>query len=186
MAQNDPIMASMPGRYATALFELAKDKGQLQDVESDLNKFQGMLNDSSDLARVVNSPVFSAGDQLKAITVITAKAGISGPAAKFLQLIAKNRRLFAVPEMIAAFEALASRERGEVSAEVESAHPLSQSQMRALRGELKAAVGKDVQLTAKVVPSLLGGLRVKMGSRMIDTSLRTKLNNLKVAMKEVG
>lgn len=186
MAHDDPIMASMPGRYATALFELAKDKSQLQDVENDLTEFQAMLDDNSDLARVVKSPVFSAEDQLKAITAITAKAGISGPAGNFLKLIAKNRRLFAVPEMIKAFKALAARERGEVSAEVESAHPLTDNQMQALRSELKAAVGKDVQITAKVVPALLGGLRVKMGSRMIDTSLRTKLNNLKVAMKEVG
>lgn len=186
MANDDPIMASMPGRYATALFDLAKDKGQLKAVEADVLNVEGMLGESPDLRRLVRSPVFTAEQQASAIAALAAKVGLSEITSNFLKLITKNRRLFAVEDIFKAFKALLARERGEVSAEVESAHPLSEAQMQALRDQLKAAAQKDVQITAKVVPELLGGLTVKMGSRMIDSSLRTKLNNLKVAMKEVG
>ena len=186
VANDDPIMASMAGRYATALFQLAGDKGQIDAVEADVLKFDGLLAGSQDLQRLVKSPIFTAENQLAAVSAIAAKAGITGITGNFLKLIAKNRRLIAVPEMITAFKALIARHRGEVSAEVVSAHPLSDEQMTAIGAKLKEAVGKDVQISAKVDPTLLGGLTVKMGSRMIDSSLRTKLNNLKVAMKEVS
>ena len=186
VANDDPILASMAGRYATALFDLAKDHNQLDAVDGELDKFLALLDESDDLRRMVKSPVFSADDQFKAISVLMDKAGITGIVANFLKLIAKNRRLFAAADMVRAYKGLLARERGEVSAEVISAQALDDNQMQALRASLKASVGKDVKITAKVDPALLGGLTVKMGSRMIDSSLRTKLNKLKVAMKEVN
>ena len=177
------MMASMAGRYAAALFEIAKDDKQLAQVESDVKTFQGMLDSSEDLRRLVRSPVISAENQATALTALLAKAKISGLTANFLKLIARNRRLFATADMFKSFRALVARERGEVSTDVVSAHPLSAEQMNALQDALKAQVGKDVQIKTRVDPNLLGGVVVKVGSRMIDSSLRTKLNNLKVAMK---
>jgi F-type H+-transporting ATPase subunit delta len=179
-------MASMAGRYAAALFELAKEQKQLPQVESDVKTFQGMLDASDDLRRLVRSPVISAENQAKALSAVLDKAGIAGLTANFLRLIARNRRLFAVTDMLKNFRALLARERGEVSADVASAHPLTPDQMTALKDALRVQVGKDVQINTRVDPSLLGGLIVKVGSRMIDSSLRTKLNNLKVAMKGIG
>jgi F-type H+-transporting ATPase subunit delta len=176
----------MPGRYASALFDLAKDQGQLKEVEADLAKFSAVLDSSPDLKRMVRSPVFSAGDQGKALAAIFAKGGLGGLTANFLKLLARNRRLFAVSDMIKIFNALAARQRGEVTAEVTSAHALTGEQLAALKESLKASAGKEVLLHAKVDPALLGGLVVKIGSRMIDSSLRTKLNSLKVAMKGTG
>ena len=183
VSTDEPMMASMAGRYAAALFEIAKDDKQLGQVESDVKSFQGMLGESEELRRLVRSPVISAEDQAKALAALLAKAGISGTTANFLALITRNRRLFAIGDMLKNFRALLARERGEVSADVASAHPLSADQMNALKDALKAQVGKDVQINTRVDPNLLGGLVVKVGSRMIDSSLRTKLNNLKVAMK---
>jgi F-type H+-transporting ATPase subunit delta len=186
VSTDEPMMASMAGRYAAALFEIAKDEKQLAAVEADVRTFQRMLDASADLRRLVRSPVISAEDQAKALTVIVEKAGISGLSANFFRLIARNRRLFAVADMLKSFRALLARERGEVSADVASAHPLSAEQMNALKDTLRAQIGKDVQINARVDNDLLGGLVVKVGSRMIDSSLRTKLNNLKVAMKGIG
>ncbi len=186
MAGEDPIIAGMAGRYALALFELALESKKLKGVEADLKNFAGLLEGSNDLQRLVRSPVFSSEDQQRAVTAIAKKAKISGITANFLQLIAQNRRLFAVGDMIRAFHVLAARHRGEVSAEVTSANQLSPDQTKALTASLKSVTGKDVQLTSHVDPALLGGLVVKVGSRMIDTSLKTKLDNLQFAMKEVG
>jgi F-type H+-transporting ATPase subunit delta len=183
VSTDEPMMAGMAGRYAAALFEIAKDDKQLAQVESDVKTFQGMLDSSEDLRRLVRSPVISAENQATALTALLAKAKISGLTANFLKLIARNRRLFATADMFKSFRALVARERGEVSADVVSAHPLSAEQMNALQDVLKAQVGKDVQINTRVDPNLLGGVVVKVGSRMIDSSLRTKLNNLKVAMK---
>jgi F-type H+-transporting ATPase subunit delta len=183
VSTDEPMMASMAGRYAAALFEIAKDEKQLAQVESDVKTFQGMLDASEDLRRLVRSPVISAENQATALTALLRKAEISGLTANFLRLIARNRRLFAAADMFKNFRALLARERGEVNADVASAHPLSAEQMNALKDALKAQVGKDVQINTRVDPNLLGGLVVKVGSRMIDSSLRTKLNNLKVAMK---
>ena len=177
------MMASMAGRYAAALFEIAKDDKQFAQVERDVKTFQGMLDASEDLRRLVRSPVISAENQATALTALLQKAEISGLTANFLRVIARNRRLFAVADMLKNFRALLSRERGEVNADVASAHALSTEQMNGLKDALKAQVGKDVQINTRVDPNLLGGLVVKVGSRMIDSSLRTKLNNLKVAMK---
>jgi len=186
VATNEPIMASVAGRYASALFDLAEEQSQLSRVEQDLIGFQQLLDQSDDLRRLVRSPVFSSDEQGAAIAAVLERAGIGGLAANFLKLAAHNRRLFAVPDMIRAFRAMCARARGEVEADVASAFPLKDGQMQALKDALKASVGKDVQVNLKVDPALLGGLVVKIGSRMIDSSLRTKLNSLKIRMKEVG
>lgn len=186
MSTDEPMMASMAGRYAAALFEIAKDEKQFAQVEKDVKAFQGMLDASEDLRRLVRSPVISAENQATALTALMQKAEISNLTANFLKVIARNRRLFAVADMFKNFRALLARERGEVSADVASAHPLSPEQMNTLKDTLKAQVGKDVQVNTRVDANLLGGLVVKVGSRMIDSSLRTKLNNLKVAMKGIG
>jgi F-type H+-transporting ATPase subunit delta len=176
----------MPGRYATALFELADEAKALDAVAGDLDSIQALLEESADLTRLVLSPVFSADDQMRAIAVVLERAGIGGLAANFINLVARNRRLFAVQEMISAYRQLLAAARGEIAAEVTSAHALNDKQVKALKTSLKAVVGRDVLLESSVDPALLGGLIVKVGSRMIDSSLRTKLNNLKIAMKEVG
>jgi F-type H+-transporting ATPase subunit delta len=186
VATDEPMMASMAGRYAAALFELAKEERQLPQVEADLRSFRAMLDDSADLRRLVRSPVISADDQSKALGAILGRAGCSPLTANFFKLIARNRRLFAAADMIRNFRALLARERGEVSADVASAHPLNPAQLNALKDALRVQIGKDVQVNTRVDPNLLGGLVVKVGSRMIDSSLRTKLNNLKVAMKGLG
>ncbi len=180
------MMASVPGRYASALFELAQEQSQLQPVENDLNTLQALLDESEDLRRMVRSPVFTADEQAQALEAVLGKAGLSALTMNFVRLITKNRRLFAVPEMIKAFRSLAAAARGEVEADVTSATVLNDGQLAALKDTLKASIGKDVQINAKVDPALLGGLIVKVGSRMIDSSLRTKLSTLKMRMKEVG
>jgi F-type H+-transporting ATPase subunit delta len=180
------MMAGMAGRYAAALFELAKDQQQIERVEADVKAFQSMLDGSGDLRRLVRSPVISADDQLRALTALLGKAGISGLTGNFFRLITRNRRLYAVGDILKTFRALLARERGEVNADVATAHALSPAQMQVLSDTLKASIGKNVQINTRVDPNLLGGLIVKVGSRMIDSSLRTKLNNLKVAMKGIS
>jgi F-type H+-transporting ATPase subunit delta len=178
--------SGVAGRYATALFELALEEKALETVERDLNRFASALDAVEDLRRLVRSPVFTAEEQQRAIAAILEKMEIEGLTANFLKLIARNRRLFAAPDMIKAFRALLARHRGQASAEVTSALSLTEGQLRALQTALKAALHKDVQLDQKVDATLLGGLVVKVGSRMVDSSLRTKLNSLKQTMKEVG
>src|SRR5918999_1389458 len=185
VATEEPIIASMAGRYATALFDLAGEQGHRAEVEQNLLKFQQLLDMSEDLRRLVRSPVFSAEEQGRALAVILDRAGIDGLAANFMRLVAKNRRLFAAPDMIKAYRALSARARGEVQAEVVSALPLNESQMSALKETLRASERKDVQITSRVDSSLMGGLVVKIGSRMFDSSLRTKLESLKIAMKGI-
>jgi F-type H+-transporting ATPase subunit delta len=178
--------SGVAGRYATAMFELALEEKALEKVEADLNRFGQALDAVEDLRRLVRSPVFTAEEQERALSAILEKIKIEGLTANFLKLIAKNRRLFAAPDMIKAFRALLARHRGQTSAEVTSAVPLEEGQVRALQSALKAGLHKDVQLDQKVDATLLGGLLVKVGSRMVDSSLRTKLTSLKHAMKEVG
>jgi F-type H+-transporting ATPase subunit delta len=180
------MMAGMAGRYAAALFELAKDQRQIETVEADVKTFQSMLDASEDLRRLVRSPVIPADAQLGALTALIGKAGISGLTSNFIKLIARNRRLFAIGDILKTFRALLARERGEVTADVSTAHALTPTQMQVLSDTLKGSIGKNVQINTRVDPNLLGGLIVKVGSRMIDNSLRTKLNNLKVAMKGIN
>ena len=185
MAGEDPIISGMAGRYATALFELALDNKAVDAVKKDLDQFEALVNGSADLNRLVRSPVFDADDQLKALSTILAKAGITGLTANFLRVITTNRRLFAVRDMIRAYRALVARHKGEVTAQVTVADQLSDKSLDALRDALKSVTGgKEIDLDVKVDPAIIGGLIVKVGSRMVDSSLRTKLNSIKFAMKE--
>jgi F-type H+-transporting ATPase subunit delta len=176
----------MAGRYASALFEVARSEKVLPQVERELSGFADMLEESPDLQRLVKSPVIAAPDQIKALHALVERAGIGGPTANFLFLLARNRRLFALADMIAHFRALMAAERGEISAEVTTAHALAPEQMNLLKDTLRAAFAKQVLVTTRVDQNLLGGMVVKVGSKMIDSSLRTKLNTLKVAMKGIG
>ncbi|MFN3743225.1 MAG: F0F1 ATP synthase subunit delta [Hyphomicrobiaceae bacterium] len=185
MATDDTIAGGVAGRYASALFDLAEEANQVRQIEKDLIALQGLLGESADLKRMVRSPVFSSDEQGRAIAAVAERAGFVPLVVNFLRVLARNRRLFALSDMIRTFLALAARQRGEVNAEVASAHPLTEDQLAALKETLRASAGKDIQLITKVDPTLLGGLIVKMGSRMIDSSLRTKLTSLKTAMKEV-
>jgi F-type H+-transporting ATPase subunit delta len=187
MAGDGGIVSGMAGRYATALFELALEAKSLDAVKADLDRFDALVGESPDLMRLVRSPVFGSDEQLKAITAVLDKAGIGGLAGNFIKLAAQNRRLFAVRDMIKAFRALVARHRGEISATVTVAETLNEQHLAALKDALKAVTGgKEVDLAVKVDPSIIGGLIVKLGSRMVDTSLRAKLNSIKHAMKEVS
>ena len=186
MAAEDPSVSGVSGRYATALFELAREEKSIDAVRADLDKFEAMLADSADLKRLVRSPVFSAGEQSKALAAVLEKAGIAGVSANFLKVLTANRRLFAVADVIRAFRALVAKFKGEATADVTVAEALSDKNLDALKTALKTVTGKDVALNVKVDPSIIGGLVVKLGSRMVDSSLRTKLNSIKHAMKEAG
>ncbi|MBX3531252.1 MAG: F0F1 ATP synthase subunit delta [Rhizobiaceae bacterium] len=186
MAQSGSMISGVAERYARSLFDLALEAKSLDAVDKDLAQVESMLSGSADMKRLIESPVFSADDQFRAISAIAAKAGLKGLVGNFLKVAAKNRRLFAVPGMIKAYRQIAAAHRGEASAEVTSAHELGAAQVAELKATLKEVAGKDVAIAVTVDPSLLGGLVVKMGSRQIDTSLRTKLNSLKLALKEVG
>ena len=186
MAAEHPSVSGVSGRYATALFELARDEKSIDAVKADLDKFDAMLNDSADLKRLVRSPVFAAGTQAKALSAVLEKAGISGISANFLKVLTANRRLFAVADVIRAFRALVAKFKGEATADVTVAEALNDKNLDVLKTALKSVTGKDVALNVKVDPSIIGGLVVKLGSRMVDSSLRTKLNSIKHAMKEAG
>jgi F-type H+-transporting ATPase subunit delta len=176
----------MAGRYATALFELAESEASLDAVAGDLKRIEALINESADLRRLVQSPVFGAEEQGKAFSAILDRMGIKGLVANFVGLVIRNRRLFALPAMIAGYRALLAKSRGEMTADVTSAHRLSEAQIAGLRQALKASTGRDVNINTRVDEGLLGGLIVKVGSRMIDSSLKTKLNSLKLAMKEAS
>jgi F-type H+-transporting ATPase subunit delta len=185
VAGDDNLISGMAGRYAGALFELALEEKATDSVKSDLEKFDALIAESADLERLVRSPVFGADEQLKALSAILAKAGLTGITANFLRVITTNRRLFAVRAMIRGYRALVARHKGEVVAQVTVAEPLNDQNKEALKGALKSVTGgKDIDMDVKIDPSIIGGLIVKVGSRMVDTSLRTKLNSIKIAMKE--
>ena len=185
MAGEDPLVSGAAGRYATALFELALEEKALDAAKADLEKFDAMVGDSADLNRLVRSPAFSSEEQARALGAILAKAGIKGLAANFLNVITRNRRLFLARDMIRGFKALVAQHRGEVTAQVTVAEKLSDKNLDALKGALKTVTGgKDIDFDVKVDPAIIGGLIVKVGSRMVDSSLRTKLNSIKLAMKE--
>jgi F-type H+-transporting ATPase subunit delta len=186
MASEEPIVSGMAGRYATALFELARDEKAIDAVAADLARFDALIAESADLTRLVRSPVFGAEEQGKALSAVLDKAGITGLAANFLRVIAANRRLFAVRDMMKVFRTLVAQHKGEVTAEVTVAEKLNESHLGALKAALEQVTGKEVDLAVQVDPSIIGGLVVKLGSRMVDSSLRTKLQAIKHAMKEAG
>jgi F-type H+-transporting ATPase subunit delta len=180
------LTSGVAGRYATAVFEIAKESKALDQVEADVLALEAALAESPELREMMRSPIFSREDQARAIAAIAKKMDLGPALTNTLGLMAQNRRLFVVPGLIAQVKALIAADRGEVTAEVTAARPLSAAQTEALAKTLKASVGKDVRLAVKVDESLIGGLVVKVGSRMIDTSLRSKLANLQNVMKEVG
>jgi len=186
VAAEHPSVSGVSGRYATALFELARDEKSIDAVKADLDRFDALLAESDDLKRLVRSPVFSAGAQSKALSAVLDRADITGIAANFLRVLTRNRRLFAVSDVIRAFRALVAKFKGEATADVTVAERLSDRNLDALKTALKSVTGKDVALNVKVDPAIIGGLVVKLGSRMVDSSLRTKLNSIKHAMKEAG
>ena len=173
-------------RYASALFDLAVSEKKIPAVEKDLKRFDDLLQGSGDLQRLVVSPVFSSDDQSRAIDAVLSKAKITGLVGNFVRVVARNRRLSAMNGMLGAFRKLLADHRGEVAADVTVAKALSTAQTKELKTALKGVVGKDVAINAIVDPSILGGMIVKVGSRQIDTSLRTRLSSLKLALKEVG
>ena len=180
------IVTGMAGRYATALFELALEKRAVDAVKADLDRFEALVGESADLRRLVRSPVFTAEEQTRALAAVLEKAGIGGLPAQFLKVVASNRRLFAVGDMVKAFRRLVAHHKGEVTAEVTLTDRPSQQHLAAITGALNSVTRKSVQVDVKVDPSIIGGLIVKLGSRMVDSSLRTKLNAIKHAMKEVS
>ena len=186
MSSDKGIVFGISGRYALALFDLAVEAKSIDTVEADLNSLQIMLNESDDLQTLITSPIISRKEQSSAIAAIAKAADLSDLVARFLGVLAANHRLNALTLVIRDFAELASQHRGEVTADVKSAHALSGAQLDELKSKLKAAVGRDVTIDATVDEALLGGLVVKVGSRMVDSSLKTKLDNLAIAMKGVG
>jgi F-type H+-transporting ATPase subunit delta len=184
VAGSETIVSGMAGRYATALFELALESNAVDAVKADLEKFDALVAGNADLTRLVRSPVFTADEQGRAISAILDKVGIGGLAAKFLHLVASNRRLFAARDMVRGFNALVAKHKGEVTAQVTVAEKLNDARLAEIKAALKSVTGKDVLVDILVDPTIIGGLIVKLGSRMVDSSLRTKLNAIKFAMKE--
>jgi len=177
------IQASLSGRYATALFDLARDAKSIDAVESSLAKVRAALDESDDFRTLVNSPILARGDAAKAIAATADVMKLDGTTRNFLGVLAQNRRLSQLPQIIRAYRSLAANHRGETTAEVASAHPLTDDQVTALKQQLRARVGRDVNVDLSVDPSLLGGLVVRLGSQMIDSSIKTRLNTLAHAMK---
>lgn len=186
VANSEMMISGVTSRYASALFDLANSEKKIPAVEKDLGRFDALLKGSDALKRLVVSPVFSADDQSNAIDAILTKAKITGLVGNFIRVVARNRRLFAMQDMLFAYRKLAAEHRGEVTADVTVAEKLSAEQTKELQAALKSVVGKEVALNATVDPSILGGMIVKVGSRQIDTSLKTRLSSLKLALKEVG
>jgi F-type H+-transporting ATPase subunit delta len=173
----------LAGRYANAVFELAQDQRAVDAVSTDLASLRKALESSPDLARLVRSPVFSAEDQAKALKAILGAMNAHPLSTKFVLLLAQKRRLFALTQIMAAYEHLVAKSRGETEAEVTAARHLKDDEIAELKSVLKAKLGKEPRLHSRIDPTLLGGLVIKVGSRMIDSSLRTKLDSLRAAMK---
>jgi F-type H+-transporting ATPase subunit delta len=175
--------SNVAGRYALALFDLAGERRALGAVEADLKWLEAALAESRDLRTLVGSPGFSAEDKGRGLAAVAERAGLDGVTRKFLGLLAANGRASVLPAAIAAFKALAAKARGAVSAEVTTALPLSPAQARGVSAALRQALGKDPEITTRVDPAILGGIRVQVGSRLFDASLRSKLDTLKFALK---
>lgn len=183
MENSSGITASLQGRYASALFDLASENGQVSPVEADLEKLDQALRDSADLDALIRNPQVSRDAAGKAIEGVADVLGLSPLTRKFLGVLAANRRLARLPETIRAFFSIAAAARGEVTAQVSTAHPLAADQVEALRQKLEAREGRNVKVRTSVDPELLGGLVVTIGSKRIDSSIRTRLNSLAQAMK---
>ena len=186
VTDNNSEISGVAERYARALFDLSLEEKAIDATEADLGRIEAIMNESEDFMRLVKSPVFTSDEQLAAVSALLDKAKIEGIVGNFVRVVTSNRRLFSLPGIIKAFRKILSTHRGEQVAEVTSAHPLTDDELEALKASIKDALGKDIAIDAKVDPDLLGGLVVKVGSQMIDSSVRTKLNSLKIALKEVG
>jgi F-type H+-transporting ATPase subunit delta len=186
LAEQASVLTQIARPYASALFDLAVEQGRIDAVEESLVALGRLAAEDADFARFLRSPVIGADAKAAALEPVLARLSPDPAVANFLRVVARNGRLFALPAIIAAFRERAAKARGETSAEVTSAVPLTAAQRRALAASLKARLGKTATLTEHVDPSLIGGLIVKVGSQMIDSSLKTKLSQMKIAMKEVG
>lgn len=186
MASQGTGVSGLAGRYASALFELADENKALDQTASDLTGLKQMLAESPDLTRMVRSPLLSRAEQGKAMDAVMVAVGLSELTRRFVGLVAQNRRLFALPSMIDQFLAELARRRGQMTAQVTAARPMSDTQVEALTDALRSSLGSQIDVRVGVDPALIGGMIVKVGSRMIDSSVRTKLNKLQLAMKGVG
>jgi F-type H+-transporting ATPase subunit delta len=192
MSESDQVtdknseISGVAERYARALFDLALEENAIDATEQDLGRVDAIMNESEDFMRLVKSPVFTADEQLAALSAILDKAEVTGIVGNFVRVVTSNRRLFSLPGIITAFRNILTVHRGEQVAVVTSAQPLGDDDLTALKASLKGALGKDIAIDAKVDADILGGLVVKVGSQMVDSSVRTKLNSLKIALKEVG
>jgi F-type H+-transporting ATPase subunit delta len=186
LASETTGVSGLAERYAAALFDIADERRTLDEVASDLRQLRTMLAESVDLSRLVRSPILTRGEQGKAVLAVAERAGFAPLVRDFLAVVAKNRRLFAIPAMIEAYLAKLAERRGEVTAEVIAAQPLSETQLALLSDQLRRSVGRRVSVEPRVDPGLIGGMIVKVGSRMVDGSLKSKLQRLQLAMKGIG
>ena len=184
MSETASISTGIASRYATAVFDIAKDNKEIATLEADVDQLDAILKESEDFRDLLSNPVYSRSEQEAAVTAIAQKAGLSATVKNTLALMAQKRRLFVVPQMVSALREMIAQEKGEVTAEVISAKALTKTQSDKLAKSLKDKVGSDVKLNASVDESLIGGLIVKVGSKMIDTSIRSKLAALQNTMKE--
>ncbi len=184
-SREGPLLSGVAGRYASALFDLAREQNAVDPVGSELARFEAMLRESADLTRLVRNPVFTAEEQTRAIGAVLTQSGIGGLSANFIRLVASNRRLFLLPDMIRAFRELVAQSKGIVRAQVTLAEQPSDRVMDDIKAALREVAKSEVDVNVKIDPSLIGGLVVKIGSRMVDASVRTKLNSIRLAMKEV-
>ncbi len=183
-SKEGPLLSGVAARYASALFDLAREQNAVDAVSRDLDQFDALVQESPDLARLLRNPIFTADEQARSIDAILARAGLSGLTGNFIRLVAAKRRLFALPDMIRAFRELVSDAKGIVRAQVTLAEPASDRVMNEITQALRDIAKAEVAVSVKIDPSLIGGLIVKVGSRMVDASVRTKLNSIRLAMKE--
>ena len=186
MASETTGVSGLAERYAAALFDLADERRILDEGATNLRELRAMLHASGDFQRLIRSPVLSRDEQAKVIGMVAERAGLSPLVRDFLAVVARNRRLFAVPAMIEAFLAKLAARRGEVTAEVFAAQPLSEAQLGALNEQLRRSIDSRVSVDVRVDPGLIGGLVVKLGSRMVDGSIKSKLQRLQLAMKSIA
>ena len=183
-SQEGPLLSGVAARYASALFDVARDAGAVDAVGSELDQFDRLVQESPDLARLIRNPIFTAEEQERAITAILSRAGMGGLTANFVRLVASKRRLFALPDMIRAYRRLVSDAKGIVQAQVVLAERPSDGVMNDIRAALRDVAKADVALDVRIDPSLIGGMIVKIGSRMVDASVRTNLNSTRLSLKE--
>jgi F-type H+-transporting ATPase subunit delta len=186
LASETTGVTGLAERYAAALFNLADERRMLDEVASDLRELRAMLQASGDLVRLIRSPMLSREQQGSAIGVLAERAGLAPLVRDFLAVVARNRRLFAVPAMIEAFLAELAARRGEATAQVTAAQPLNEAQLAALNEQLRRTIGSKVAVDVHIDPELIGGIVVKVSSRMVDASIKSKLQRLQLAMKSIA